>query len=132
MTKEKAEELRLKVIERRDYFKRLEHPLIYSKTQLHSGMRGRTVRQEDRIYMQDVKKKKAMSENNLKTIDKYLSDLDRYKNSPQQPVGGSGASVYGVTTFGDMSMPKAPTMPSVELTPKIQMRRKVRRGIGGY
>ena len=124
MNKEQAEELRLRILERRNYFKQLDHPLSYSKTQLHSGMQGRVVRQEDRRFMRDVKKGKGMANKNLKTIDKYLSDLNAYNNMPQQPID-EGA-------MGTMSAPAAPAVPTISLTPKLQMRRKVRRGMGGY
>ncbi len=132
MNKEKAEKLKVEIIERRNYFKQLEHPLIYSKQQLHSGMYGRTVRREDREYMRDVKKRRGMSDTNLKTINKYLVNLAAYKNRSMSVAeaqvidGGNGTEAPIVPEIF------APMAPKIKLTPKLQMRRQVRRGVGGY
>ncbi len=125
MKKEEAEALKLQIIERRNYFKQLDHPLVYPKTQLHSGMQGRVVRQEDRRYMRDVRKGGNTTNKNLKTIDKYISDLSIYNNRPILDTSEES----GTPVVPEI---KAPVAPSINLTPKIQMRRKVRRGIGGY
>ena len=100
--------------------------------QLHSGMYGRTVRREDREYMRDVKKRRGMSDTNLKTINKYLVNLAAYKNRSMSVAeaqvidGGNGTEAPIVPEIF------APMAPKIKLTPKLQMRRQVRRGVGGY
>jgi len=126
MDKTQAENLKLQIIERRNYFAQLDHPLKYSKAQLHGGMQNRVARQEDRSYMKDVRKGGVMAKKNLTTINKYLDDLNTYNSIPQEPIVKDGI------TFSTVSVKVAPVAPKINLTPNVQMRRKVRRGIISY
>lgn len=127
MNKEQAEALKLQVTERRNYFKDADAPLRYSKAQLHGGMQARVQRQSDRIYMGKIKAGMQMSEKNLKSIDKYIKDLNTYNNKPQQPVGEGTFGISSAT-----SKIKAPTVPVIKMVEFPKLGRPIRRSIGGY
>lgn len=116
MKKEQAEALKVKILERRNYLKEVDVPLIYSKVNLYGGMQSRVGRQEDRIFSRKVKKRRINIEKNLKTVDDYLRNLNVYKNRP--------TGEYITSTMS------APIAPNIILPPKPKRGRAVRKGIG--
>ena len=116
MDKIKSEEVKFKILERRNYLKSVDAPLSYSKRNLYGGMQARVGRIADRSFHEDIVKQKKLIENKLLTINKHLDKLSAYdKNliayNNELAAYNETISTPIVGDIGVMSFPIAPVSP---------------------
>lgn len=106
MGKKEAEELRAKILERRNYLKKIDTSVNYSKRNLYGGMQGRVARRADTNLKREVVSQRKVLDGNLKLVDNYLNQLSVRNASP---------CGQGKLKSQSASPDKAPVLPTIKL-----------------
>jgi len=125
MNQAEAEAMKERILERRNYLKALNVPLVYSKINLHGGMQNRVGRQNDRAFKNRVVKQKSLMDKNLNIVNNYINDLNRYNSSQSKPEGE-----IAVMSQSSQKV-SSPIAFNLTLPPMPQRNRPVRQGLGG-
>ena len=87
--KKTIDQIRVEVLERRNYLKSLDIPKTYSKVNLYGGVSTRVRRKEDITFGKKVKKQLRKIDKFVGYIDSYKGDLNTYNISLAQSSEGN-------------------------------------------
>lgn len=124
MNKEQAEAIKVQIIERRNYLRALDVPLVYSKINLHGGMQNRVDRQSDREFKIKIDNQRGLMNKNLNAVNNYINKLDNNNSINKQ----CDSNVITMQSNGNGN---SQNPFNIILPPVPQRIRPARQGIGG-